>query len=203
MQTIVSSLGREGVRDCGMRKMSRIRQAATGEEICLLLGMAEVDDEIVYHAILGKEACDTDSLRVQNVSAAFQAVGEALMSGGERGSHPVSPLCEAAPEANDASGFRRLLVDAMNLALEAWKQYTGKTKLDLADDSGIWNVYIDKSTPMTRTLDKYLSMERLPKRPRWRKVLQTIEFVLQHIPRESAEYERLVRMKLEIVQRSP
>ncbi|RMG29660.1 MAG: hybrid sensor histidine kinase/response regulator [Gammaproteobacteria bacterium] len=186
---------------CGERLRLRLALAGKDEALCLVLGMAEVDDERIFHAVLGKAACEADSPRVQEVAAAFQAVGERLIHG--EGPLPVSPLCESVPGEDQGETFRRLLVEGMQLALAAWKRHTGRTKVDLAEESGIWNVYIDKSTPMTRTLDKYLSLDRLPRRPRWRRVLQTIEFVLRHVPRESSEHERLVRMKLEIVQHSP
>ncbi len=187
--------------DCGGRRQVKIAAPDGDGELCLLVGLAEVDDELVYHAIIGRHDCAQESVRTGNVAAAFQAVGEVLMDPDRR--LPATPLCDGGGSSDDVEAFRALLVEAMNLSLDAWKRHTGRTKVDLAEESGVWNVYIDKSTPMTRTLDKYLSLERLPRRPRWRKVLQTIEFVLRHLPRESTEHERLVRLKLEIVQRSP
>ncbi len=56
---------------------------------------------------------------------------------------------------------------------------TGKTKIELAEESGLRKVHLDKSSYYTRTLDKYLDIETLPKRPRWRDVIKTAEYVLK------------------------
>mgnify|MGYP007101512287 FL=1 len=75
----------------------------------------------------------------------------------------------------------------MNMALACWEHELGKSKLDLAEESGIWPVYIDKSTPTTRTLDKYLSLDNCPKNPRSKRVIDTAEFVLRMIPNENSK----------------
>ena len=74
--------------------------------------------------------------------------------------------------------FRKTVVDLMNQALEAWEQTTGKNKIQLAEESGLWRVYLDADSYKTRTLDKYLDLKRLPKNPRWKDVLKSAEFVL-------------------------
>lgn len=75
--------------------------------------------------------------------------------------------------------LREQVVKVMNLALACWEHDLGNTKIDLAEESKIWPVYIDKSTPTTRTLDKYLNIERCPKNPRNQRVVDTAEFVLR------------------------
>jgi len=75
--------------------------------------------------------------------------------------------------------LREHAVNVMGLALTCWEHDLGKTKLDLAEESKIWPVYIDKSTPTTRTLDKYLKLESCPKNPRNQRVIDTAEFVLR------------------------
>ena len=84
----------------------------------------------------------------------------------------------------DKDTVREQVVSVMNLALACWERELGKSKLDLAEQSRIWPVYIDKSTPTTRTLDKYLSLENCPKNPRSKRALDTAEFVLRHLPDE-------------------
>lgn len=74
---------------------------------------------------------------------------------------------------------REQAVAVMNLALTCWQHILGKTKLELAEQSRIWPVYIDKSTPTTRTLDKYLNLNTCPKNPRHQRVIDTAEFVLR------------------------
>ena len=79
----------------------------------------------------------------------------------------------------DKSVLREQCVNIMCTALACWERDLGKHKLDLADDSKIWQVYIDKSTPTTRTLDKYLNIDSCPKNPRFQRVIDTAEFVLK------------------------
>jgi hypothetical protein len=40
-------------------------------------------------------------------------------------------------------------------------------------------VYIDKSTPMNRTLNKYLNLDICPKNPLGKRVVDTAEFVCE------------------------
>ena len=93
-------------------------------------------------------------------------------------------LVKARPQAAaaDKAILREQAVGVMNLALACWEHELGKSKLDLAEESRIWPVYIDKSTPATRTLDKYLNLDNCPKKPRSKRVIDTAEFVLRSIP---------------------
>ncbi len=76
--------------------------------------------------------------------------------------------------------LNEILVGLMNVSLRHWESNTGKTKVDLAEESRIWKAYLDRGTWKTRTLDKYLTLETLPKKPRWREVIRTANFVLSH-----------------------
>jgi PAS domain S-box-containing protein len=104
--------------------------------------------------------------------------------------------------ANSGNGTDKLVireqaVGVMNLALACWEHEFGKTKLDLAEESGIWPVYIDKSTPTTRTLDKYLNLENCPKNPRSKRVVETAEFVLRRAPDEKSPTCRKLQSALD------
>jgi two-component system sensor histidine kinase ChiS len=90
---------------------------------------------------------------------------------------------------------RELLVETMKTALVCWETHTKKTKFDLAEESGLWRVYLDRSTLQTRTLDKYLHMETLPKTPRWRTVISTLEFVLKYGLESDPIYQKLEMQK--------
>ena len=83
--------------------------------------------------------------------------------------------------------LREHVVKVMNLALECWQNALGKDKIDLAEESGIWPVYIDKSTPTTRTLDKYLNIDSCPKNPRSQRALDTAQFVLRKLESTGSE----------------
>ncbi|AJR09910.1 sensory box sensor histidine kinase/response regulator [Photobacterium gaetbulicola Gung47] len=91
--------------------------------------------------------------------------------------------------------LRELLVDIMKATLKHWEESTQKTKFELAEESGLWRVYLDRSTLQTRTLDKYLHLETLPKTPRWRTVLSTIDFVLERSPCSTSAHSELLAMK--------
>lgn len=68
----------------------------------------------------------------------------------------------------------QLMVDSLDL----WEELTGKTKIELAEESGIWSVYIGGDHPRTKTLDRYLFLRDFPKRPRWKDIFDTARFIL-------------------------
>ncbi|UXI00894.1 response regulator [Photobacterium sp. TY1-4] len=106
-------------------------------------------------------------------------------------------------EQEKAETIRALLVETMKATLRYWEDATQKTKFELAEESGLWRVYLDRSTLQTRTLDKYLHQETLPKSPRWRTVLNTIDFVLERCHSTSAttaERHQLEHMKEQLQQ---
>jgi hypothetical protein len=84
------------------------------------------------------------------------------------------------------SKLREQVVKVMNMSLSCWEHDLCKTKLELAEESGLWPVYIDKSTPTTRTLDKYLNIASCPKNPRSQRAVDTAEFVLRSVTGKSS-----------------
>ena len=82
------------------------------------------------------------------------------------------------------TGFqlKEILVRLMTLTLQHWEEATGNSKLELAEQSGIWKVHLDKGYFRVRTLDRYLSVPSLPRYPRWKDVTRTVRFVLKHGP---------------------
>lgn len=95
--------------------------------------------------------------------------------------------------------MRAVLVDAMTSALDYWEKVTGQSKFTFAEQSGLWRVYLDRSTLQTRTLDKYLRIETLPKTPRWRTVLNSLDYILEHCQEQGPErtYIEVQRDKLQ------
>ncbi len=67
-----------------------------------------------------------------------------------------------------------LLIDATTI----WEKTTQSSHIELAEQSKIWTVSIDNGTLRTRSLDKYLSIDKIPQNPKWRHVVQTGHFVL-------------------------
>ncbi|MGF1757764.1 response regulator [Photobacterium sagamiensis] len=96
---------------------------------------------------------------------------------------------------NKTDMVRQLLVDVMKATLNYWESSAQKTKFELAEESGLWRVYLDRSTLQTRTLDKYLHLETLPKTPRWRTVINTIDFVLERCSEPSSERHDVKAMR--------
>jgi hypothetical protein len=97
------------------------------------------------------------------------------------------PVADREPESRaDTKDLRPLGAALLNLALELWVEETGKTKVDLARESGLWKVYMDADGwERTQTLDRYLDLLTLPSRPRWRQVTRTVSFVLAAIEKSA------------------
>ena len=98
-------------------------------------------------------------------------------------------------EHNKTEIIRQLLVDAMKATLVFWEAESHKSKFELAEESGLWRVYLDRSTLQTRTLDKYLQLETLPKTPRWRTVINTMDYVLERCPQSNTARQELVAIR--------
>jgi len=92
----------------------------------------------------------------------------------------VSTYLPQDSEQLQKSDPKEIVVKTLSTTLIAWERYTHKTKADLAEESHCWRVYIDGATAKTRTLDKYLSVNTLPAKPRWRAVIKTANHVLDH-----------------------
>jgi len=101
----------------------------------------------------------------------------------------------AQKDSNHA--FLQQLVDIMQLSLHIWEECTSKTKLQLAEESQLWRVSLDGSTAKTRTFDKYLSIQSIPKKPRWKNVINTANFILRNYP-EHPDAAKLQSLKSNI-----
>ncbi|MCK5262034.1 MAG: HAMP domain-containing protein [Gammaproteobacteria bacterium] len=110
----------------------------------------------------------------------------------------MGPLGSLYSESEDEKSLlREQCVNIMCTALACWEHDLGRNKLDLAEDSKIWQVYIDKSTPTTRTLDKYLNIDSCPKNPRSQRVIDTAEFVLREMGSKTSESQAKLLSMLE------
>ena len=89
--------------------------------------------------------------------------------------------------------FRRSLVELMLSALEVWERATGTGRLELAEKSRIWRVAVDDGRVRARAMERYLGVSRLPQNPRWRDVVRTGYYVLEHCAMDSEARERLQR----------
>ena len=118
----------------------------------------------------------------------------------------LAKLDQSALQNTDASNnkekLREQAVAVMRSALVCWEHDLSKSKLDLAEESKIWPVYIDKSTPTTRTLDKYLHINSCPKNPRCQRVIDTAEFVLKQMGKQSTPHQQTLMDALQTLRLS-
>ncbi len=74
---------------------------------------------------------------------------------------------------------RKRLAEAMKVAILYWELTTQRTKIQFADESGLWRVYIDnRGTCSTKTLDKYLHQESMPANPKVHLIEKSVHYVL-------------------------
>ncbi|MGF1753562.1 response regulator [Vibrio makurazakiensis] len=142
--------------------------------------------------------------RINNLETAVEALSSYAFEGDkdklqllkELGGEFTRIADKAAGEGkNKHDIMREVLVDAMTSSIEYWESVTGESKFKFAEQSGLWRVYLDRSTLQTRTLDKYLRVETLPKTPRWRTVLNSIEFILEHCKEQSPERSHIEALR--------
>lgn len=108
----------------------------------------------------------------------------------------VEFIDEQLPTVSNEGEYRQQLVTLMRAALHTWEVTTQKSKIELAEDSNIWAVSIDDGRLRTRTFDRYLRLEQLPKIPRWREVIRTAYFVLSN-PTIEPEMRQSLERELE------
>jgi two-component system, sensor histidine kinase ChiS len=106
---------------------------------------------------------------------------------------PASVLVHAQDEPGARADFRRDLVELMLAAIDLWERSSGCNRLELAERSRIWRVNIDDGRLRARSMDRYLSLSKLPQNPRWRDVLRTAYFVMGQCPLETTVRDDLQR----------
>ncbi len=94
--------------------------------------------------------------------------------------------------------FKILLVNTMIEALNVWEKTTQSNRIELAEQSAVWTISVDSGTLRTRSLDKYLELEKMPDNPRWRNVAKTCHFILTKDELSSAD-RQLLEQRLEAI----
>lgn len=130
---------------------------------------------------------------------AVTADGSVDSMGGDDTRIAADPEPEPAP---DPGTFRQHLVELMQTSLEAWERTTRKTRIDLAEASGVWRITIDDGRLRVRAMDRYLRLDTLPERPRWREVLRSAYFVLSEAPLEPRQREQIEAMIETVLQQT-
>lgn len=133
----------------------------------------ESSDTQVLLSSLTKEIAENRQ-RMEQIESSLLALNTEKLEGRGEESTQVEVSMESKTDPKE------LVVKALRTTLITWERYTNKSKADLAEESHCWRVYIDGATAKTRTLDKYLSMKTLPAKPRWRAVIKTVSYVIDH-----------------------
>lgn len=113
------------------------------------------------------------------------------LEGKAAASSPPAATADPADVGDDPVDFRTLLVQLMTTSLETWERITRKGRIDLAQASGIWRITIDDGRLRVRAMDRYLRLDTLPERPRWREVLRTAYFILAELPLTAAQRSQI------------
>ena len=77
----------------------------------------------------------------------------------------------------------------MNERVKYWQYSTGSNRGELAKNSGLWAIQVERNSIRARTMDRYTEIETLPQHPHWDKVLETARYVLRHCPPSSQRFE--------------
>ena len=102
---------------------------------------------------------------------------------------------------NELDSLRELYVETMKYAVYFWEISTKLSKIELAERSGLWSVYLDKSGSFrTRTLDRYLDETTLPKNPKVKQIIFTANFVLEKCQSNSVLKQKLIHCLSQIMQ---
>lgn len=176
-------------------------------------GVLFLEDTEPLHKISGSEIANDMAELVSFLGQAQQNIRRigtrlSVLTPAEISEHPqlldkmsgiedlVNYIDEQLPSISDEGEYRQQLVTLMRAALHTWEVTTQKSKIELAEESNIWAVSIDDGRLRTRTFDRYLRLEQLPKIPRWREVVRTAYFVLSN-PEIEAETRRSLEKELE------
>lgn len=84
-------------------------------------------------------------------------------------------------DSDEEQQYREALVKLMQDCHYYWQKVTGESIIELAEKSRIWSVSIDNGRLRTRSMNRYLSIDKLPSNPRWRQVARTAYFVLSKV----------------------
>lgn len=156
----------------------------------------------VVQGLLKEQLSKSDSIRF--VEGIFDNIIKYLVKGGadlipqlQKGIEPIDK--PAVIPFYQKEDFRLALTDLMTLSVNYWKSTTSKSKWQLAEESGLWKAYLDQGAYKTRTMDKYLNPDKLPRNPKWNRVLDTAEFVLSSSSGPQNEKHLLLKNSLSML----
>ncbi len=152
----------EVARRDGARLLARLSPWAGGDGL-IVLTLNHLAESIAINV------AEPDTIAVANVGSKI-ATEQSLQQSS------IEPNQTGQMQARNE--FRRMLVELMLAAVDAWERATASNRLELAEKSRIWRVNIDDGRLRARAMERYLGVTKLPQNPRWRDVLRTAYFVL-------------------------
>lgn len=180
-----------------------------------VISQMDVDNETAYALIIKPQSptSDTPDKLAQNLVSSLEQNGQ-RMEVIEQSLHSLLEITRHNPQllnllsnvqdnnhqqASESSKqqLREQVVITMQATLACWEHELHRSKLQLAEESRIWPVYIDKSTPTTRTLDKYLQIDTCPNNPRSQRVIDSAEFVLRQLDNQQGHYPQTLQTALQ------
>jgi len=94
----------------------------------------------------------------------------------------ISDAIQDKPD--DDLQYRETLVKLMQDCQYYWQKITGESIIELAEKSRIWTISIDNGRLRTRSMNRYLALDKLPENPSWRQVARTAYFVLSKVSQD-------------------
>lgn len=104
----------------------------------------------------------------------------------------AATIASPTDRSDSCESFRYALVELMLGVVEAWERSTGLRRLELAEKSRIWRITIDDGRLRARAMERYLTLAKLPRHPRWREVVRSAYYVLNE-----CALEQCVRVDLQ------
>jgi len=208
--------GDDNVAACSLTEVDVIKTDGHTQQVDVIATMLTLEDESLQTLILrvSQEIAPAPSPVTVNVIAAVNRHQQRLR-GLENALNGLLPRLQSdAPEVvneirtldqaladveknlhtSAENERRRLAVQVMQLSIDYWYEATDLGKVDLARESGIWKLYTDRNGyTRAQTLDKYLSEDTFPRRPRWKFISNTAVYVLAACTTPSPLRERLER----------
>ncbi|WP_394538075.1 tetratricopeptide repeat protein [Lysobacter enzymogenes] len=156
--------------------LERLEESSAPQRLAFALGGERLQGQL-------SESGQGEGSLVLGLQRAAAAVAEPAADLVHDGAGPAEPLAldvEPAASGDQAlrQSFRRALVELMLAVVEAWERSTGQGRLELAEKSRIWRVTVDDGRLRARAMERYLSLSKLPRQPRWRDVLRSGYYVL-------------------------
>ncbi len=171
----------------GLALLRKIREAGISLPIVLVSGYADLESsaEAVHWGISGLLIKPFVPGQMMRTLAKVEK---------DLGMPQVAPLEKHVghPDENIEDlqeGLQGQITQVMNESINCWNAYCGGNRANLAERSGLWKANLDGTSLRTRTMDRYMQPQTLPKRPNIKKVLATAYFVLDNCTPSSRRFK--------------